>query len=316
MAEIGLKKAVVSLSDYFSGGGKSFSCPEAFYTPGFWVVIAVKAKMLGISQPNFHLPAQTYNYAEAMGLPGVLWGLDTYKNQRVNQGKNYSPLVHLDHPTTLDDATSLINSCIRGFAQSPGSSGIKLLCEIVGELHDNVWSHGEASGMTMAQIYGKQPGARTIKFAVADGGCGFLSEMKRAGFANEATSDKEAIDWCLQEGNSTKHADDEDPWSQTLPEDAISSPYGKISTSSSSNHHQGLGLYKLAKFIREYQGSMSLVTGNNLMTIDNCGRTKHENVPYWKGVAISCSLSEQNLNAQPRTPDTDSIRSLMNKLRE
>jgi len=45
--------------------------------------------------------------------------------------------------------------------------------------------------------------------------------MKRA--RKPASSDQEAIEWCLVEGNSTKHANDEDDWAQRLPDDFVGS---------------------------------------------------------------------------------------------
>jgi len=313
---MGLRGAIKELNRYFAKEG-SFACPNKFYTPGFWVVVAVKAKLLRIDQSKFVLPTDILkSYAETMGLAKVIWGVDDCNRARVSEGKGYSPLVLLDNPAIVDNATSILNKCIRELANPDEVPGIEQLCNIVGELHDNVWSHGQATGVSMAQVYGR-PGNRTIKFAVADGGRGFLNEMTRAGFANFANCDREAIDWCLMEGHSTKHADLEDDWAQMLPEDALTNPYGKdIQTFTSSNHHQGLGLYKLAKFIKDFNGSMTLVTGSCMMTLDSTGVPRYEVVPCWNGVAISCSLDEQNLKNRTSHENLDSLRSLMSKLQE
>ncbi|MDO9316599.1 MAG: hypothetical protein Q7V56_00160 [Gammaproteobacteria bacterium] len=68
---------------------------------------------------------------------------------------------------------------------------------VVGELHDNVWSHGKSTGFSMAQKF-KVPYEEDyfIEFALADMGLGLRGEMIRAG--KEVSSHEAAIEWCLK----------------------------------------------------------------------------------------------------------------------
>ena len=64
---------------------------------------------------------------------------DNYQYERRNSGKNYSELVCLNSVDDTDKATKTINSCIRNLFNSNGlSCFVTNLCDVVGDLHDNV----------------------------------------------------------------------------------------------------------------------------------------------------------------------------------
>lgn len=265
---------------------------KGLYLPGFWVCLAAFAKFKCISWDVIEMPGDIKEYAQAIGLEQVLSGTDNYQYQRKNQGINYCSLINLCSGELTDCATSLINNCIRSNVTNAHSKGINRLTDIVGELLDNVWSHGKSTGYAAAQVY---PKFDRIEFAIADHGLGFKQEMELNSHLVE--SDRHAIDWCITKGNSTKHADDEDEWAQWLPPDAERSPYGKnVSTKTSDNHHQGLGLYKLVEFVKGFGGKLHLITGSCMLHIDRKQQTSyHESLPYWQGVAVACSFSQKKL---------------------
>src|SRR5690606_14693479 len=81
-------------------------------------------------------------------------------------------------------------------------------------------------------------------------------------------TDKQALEWCLKEGNSSKLAKAEDEWAQSLPDDfAGRSPFGDapITTGRNGNHHQGLGLAKLVELAKSYGGVLNIASGDCLM---------------------------------------------------
>ncbi len=167
--------------------------------------------------------------------------------------------------------------------------------EVVGELHDNVWAHGKATGFSMAQKYKVPREDDTyVEFALADLGLGFMGEMHRS--KKECSSHQEAIEWCIQEGNSTKLHDD--PWTQRIPEDCLRSPFGSsVPVRDSENNHQGLGLAKLVRLVNAYSGSLQIASGDALFTIDENKDTIYKRLPIqWKGVAISCRLRASALS--------------------
>jgi hypothetical protein len=119
-------------------------------------------------------------------------------------------------------------------------------------------------------------------------------------------SDCEAIEWCIQEGNSTKLADDKDEFEQTLPSDNIGgSPYGDgVPTKPPAPvNHQGLGLFKLVSLVKDYGGELFLASGSCLMKMDKTGCTSYSEINYWHGVAISCTFSEKRLQEETNNKD-------------
>lgn len=147
----------------------------AFYTPSFIVPLVCYLKRYPISQINFGVHPDNKTYFKTIGLYKQLWeNHDTW--QRANCGRTYSPIICLNSMEHVDQATEDICSCLRLMVEGLTSKGLAQLEAVVGELHDNVWSHGKATGFSMAQTY-----QGFIEFTLADQGFGLLGEMRRAG---------------------------------------------------------------------------------------------------------------------------------------
>lgn len=292
MPERGLIDTINYLSRYWSADNNTLTFPDGFLTPGALVVLTAFAKSKNLEQDRLTLSSATSGYVSAIGLSKALCGVDDYEYGRRKEGKNYSTLEHLNSPEATDIATSRINSCIRSFVSDilPAEFVAKL-CEVVGDLHENVWAHGMASGFSMAQ---KWPVPWTFKrdhyleFALADSGLGFLSEMRRVGM--DVNSHREAIEWCIQEGHSTKKLKPEGEWVQRIPEDVIGNPLrGVEQTRITDNHHMGLGLYKLTQLIKEFHGTLWLATGDTALILEPDQENAYISlIDPWQGVAIAC----------------------------
>jgi len=301
-----LKDAVVELNDFYDPVYSDLHLPQGYYTPGYVVTLCAYLNHNKVKQRDFFFDCSiNESYFDAMQFNRAIWGGGAKNN--INAGKNYSPITPLHSDLEVDTATGSINSCIRKLAKGNESTGIHELSFVVGELHDNVWSHGKESGFSMAQK-SKVPYEEDFyfEFALADSGLGFLAEMKRTG--TNVNSHKEAIEWCIQEGNSTKHSDDIDEWAQRLPSDNLGgSPLGGVvQTHSEENHHQGLGLAHLIKLIRSYNGELCLVSGTSILHINSQGQKTYEEIQsQWQGVVISCKLRESELVKSAQEEDID-----------
>src|SRR3569623_221903 len=119
--------------------------PGDWHPPGFWVGLCAFARENGIHAESINFGySRTAGYASAMGLKAALGGHDNYPYSRVNKGRTYSQLEHLSAPEVTDEANSRINSCIRQlFADTGHDKFVPDLCSVVGDIHDNVWSHGK-----------------------------------------------------------------------------------------------------------------------------------------------------------------------------
>lgn len=287
-----------------------------FYCPGFWVALTALARHRSVSYDQIIFEDERRRgYCEAMGLPAALRAGDPYRYQRKNQGQTYSPLVLLEDASLTDRATTDVNGCIRELCSGLGVDGFtSVLCEVVGDLHDNVWSHGKSTGFSMAQRWKDvhNLGEHCFEFALADCGIGFLREMRRVGLVPH--DHKSAIEWCIQRGNSSKlHAASRvtDDWSQWLPHDMVGNPMGGVGrVRASENHHQGLGLAKLVSLVEDYSGELWLTTGNSVLSIDcNGNRSFHEPRSEWPGVALACRFSSNRIKrcAEVAVEVTDSI---------
>ncbi len=294
-----------------------FFLPKGFYTPGYLVALTAYLHLHKINQRSFDSDPKVSGYLSAMSLSSALWGISDYSLVRCNQGLNYSIITPLHNAEVVDEATSSINSCIRAISNNCGSKGVNELLHVVGELHDNVWSHGLSSGFSMAQkIKIKDSEDHYFEFAIADHGFGFLTELKRSKKA--VTTDREAIEWCIVEGNSTKHSDDIDDWVQSVPSDMVGdSPFGSsVQVRSEVNHHQGLGLAHLVKLIKKYKGKLYLISGGVCFHIDTNGKEQFINLQKcWKGVAISCRFKESELLIDHDEAPDESLINIMEKLR-
>ena len=270
-----------------------FRIHDDFYSPGFWTAMVARARMEGLRSGDITFSAKrSRGYASAVGLDLALDGEDRYEFERRNLGKNYSPLVLLESAEATDQANADVNNCIRRLVpEEELEAFVGDLCEVVGELHDNVWSHGGSTGFSMAQRW-KKPWAISrhyFEFALADCGIGFLRELQRVGLP--ITTHREAIDWCIVKGNSSKSLREDDPWLQRLPLDVTGRPMGTVGRPMPefSNHHLGLGLWKLCELVRTYSGDLWLASGNDLLHIKRGAQIEHRETPVqWSGVALAC----------------------------
>lgn len=295
--------------------------PRRYYTSGFVAVLAAFIRSHGITQDKVSCHTE-YNsgYLRAIGLSLAVWGEDDYEPRRVNAGSTYATLTHLQSKDAVDAATGQINGCLRKMAQKTtyrDSPAFRELLAVVGELHDNVWSHGLNSGFSTAQRRVCVENGPVLEFALADCGMGFLNELRRARVAGVST-DQEAIAWCIKKGNSSKLAKKEDDWAQSVPDDFYgSSPFGANVTTfvNSGNHHQGLGLAKLLALAERYDGILYLASGDTVLEYKGgefCfGPLSH----CWQGVAISLTLKESALSADSDEDDPEGLADFMSQLR-
>lgn len=290
--------------------------PDVF-SPGYLCTLAAFIKLNNISKDGFDTSSDVMSYLKTLGFHKVLWGIEDNIN-RCNSGKNYSPLTPLIDPAEVHVANTSINNCIRYLVNNKKTQGIADLCKVVGELHDNVWSHGKSTGFSMAQRT-KVPNTNGqdhfIEFALADSGLGFLEELKRARI--DISTHEDAIKWCIQEGNSSKLAI-HDFWAQRLPTDHLGSdPMMGYGTEIPENNHQGLGLAHLVKLIKTYSGELVLCTGDTVFFIDSEGNETYKKVRNeWKGVSISCKFKESQLiNSTNTSLDDPQRKDIIDRLR-
>lgn len=284
---------------------------EDFLKPSYLVAMAAYIRKSNIPAEHFQISSKHQSYLETIGFIN-LWGNHDKRN-RPNLGINYSMLTLLENEEVVDIANTQIISCINHFTNNDKSSGIASLKEVIGELHDNIWSHGRSTGFSMAQKYNDGK----IEIAVADCGLGFLSELQRIGM--NIASHKEALEWCIQKGNSSKKVESErhDDWGQQLPADIIGgSPMGKYGRYRKENNHMGLGLDKLIQLIMMYKGTLQIISGNAYLSItpsDNRIQIQEYQDFSWQGVVIVFELKLQALQ-QIHHDDNNGIQEILDFL--
>ena len=287
---------------------------EAYCSAGYWVAVAARARSRNLSVADLRIPGDRFGYAQALGIEAALNQTDSYPFGRWQCGANYSPLVVIAGRDDVDKATRDVSGCIRTMFPEPElTTFVAELCSVVGDLHDNVWSHGESTGISAAQRWAEPKTDRQhscIEFALADCGRGFLGELNRSGVSRRhgITNHQDAIDWCLQKGHSSKKRDD-DEWAQQLPEDAMGNPIGRDARpASDGNHHMGLGLFKLTSLVTRYGGNLWLASGDMLHLIDQSGRSSyiHCSCP-WQGVALACRFSTSRVRQRAAVTKPDEL---------
>lgn len=269
--------------------------PESYCGPGFWVSVAARARKRGLTVADLAIPADRMGYAQAFGIETALNQQDRYPFGRVNQGTRYCPLTVIANRDDVDKANADVAGCVRNLFPEPEFKPfVADLCSVIGDLHDNVWSHGESTGISAAQRWHKRyaaDGIDCIEFALADCGVGFLRELRRAGIAQRLgiADHKGAIAWCIQEGHSSKHGD-EDDWTQRLPGDVMGNPIGRSAkTKDSENHHVGIGLFKLTGLVKRYRGQLWLASGDAMLQVDVHGVADNvQTTVPWDGVSLAC----------------------------
>lgn len=290
---------------------------NSHYTPGFWVSLAALARSKGVKYDQIRFIDQQHKeYSDAIRLQHALGENDSYPHDRRNEGRYYSGLVLLENYESTDRATKDVNSCIRHLCQGLEVDQFVLaLCETVGDLHDNIWSHGMSTGFSMAQRWKKPQSCNDFlfEFALADCGLGFLREMRRVGL--EVANDGEAIEWCIQRGNSSKLVNKKtDSWAQSLPADMIGNPIkgiGKIKDP--DNHHQGLGLAKLISLVSDYRGELWLSSGDAIFVINFNGERSFLPQPSfsWPGVAIACRFDTSLVRPTLKVEELDDVTNML-----
>jgi hypothetical protein len=302
MAEHGLLEAVNGIDNFFDHDTGILSVPDRFLAPGFWVALAAYAQRHNITPDRIRVHKKHKDYLSAIAFARAFGQPDDYPHHRKNKGVTYSTLAHLDRPETTEDVTSTINSCLRNFlGKDLPPVFVRMLCEVVGDLHDNVWAHGKFSGFSLAQKWETSwnPLRRgyCLEFALADSGIGFLREVQNARLGIQ--TDREAIEWCIQEGHSTKKVRPTSDWAQRMPADVINNPLRGIEeTWNTENHHMGLGLYKLVRLVREFRGLLWLASGSAGLVLAPGHEPAYISIKYpWQGVAIACRFQSGDIAA-------------------
>lgn len=316
-----LKDALRMVPAFHNTTTNKLDIPRAHFSPGFLAVLSAYINNRGLAEEQCTLPGD--GYLQAIGIHAALWGQDRYEQPRINVGTNYSLITPLRSVEAVDDATSTINSCIRRLVFPERESypdGVNDLMHVVGELHDNVWSHGRSTGFSLAQksavpYTGRQQ--HFLEFALADCGMGFLSELRRANIRDIVTH-KDAIQWCIQQGNSSKHADQQDDWAQQLPYDHIGgNVFGHgVAVRESQNNHQGLGLAHLMSLVATYNGTLLIASGDTCLSAQGDVVTYEQLQTDWKGVAISCRFILSDLATEHDETSDPELADIMRQLGE
>ena len=297
-----------------SGRDGFFDIHGSYLAPGFWTGYVARARSRNLILQDLAVPRDILGYAKTIAIERALGQPDTYPNERIRAGENYSPLVLLESREQTDAATGEINQCIRGlFGEEQYSEFVSGICELVGDLLDNVWAHGKSTGFSMAQKWRDPPDGFHFEFAVADCGMGFLRELQRVGM--HITDDRAAIEWCIQRGHSTKKRE-VDEWEQRLPTDVTGNPMGRYGrVIESDSHHMGLGLAKLITAVEQFHGCCWLASGNAMLCITPDGQRSFVNLPIpWKGVAIACRFDLQRIAASKEQYTGDEFEDILSEL--
>jgi hypothetical protein len=299
----------------FTDAGRDafFDISPNYASPGFWSAYVARARSRKLKLEELQIPKAIIDYALAIGIERALGQDDSYAYKRKGAGKNYSSLVLLENREQTDYATSEINQCIRELFQEPEYSEFtSTICELVGDLLDNVWAHGKSTGFSMAQKWNEDIGFN-FEFAIADCGLGFLRELQRVG--KDIQSHQSAIEWCIQKGNSTKKKEI-DSWAQRLPSDVMGNPIGKDAyVIESDNHHMGLGLAKLIDAVRGFNGMCWIASGDALLFISPDGRFTYSVLPIqWQGVAIACRFDSSRITSKNGQYAEDEFETILSEL--
>ncbi|MFT4063208.1 hypothetical protein [Paraburkholderia sp.] len=292
------------------GGGIVKAIPRGHYAPGYWTMLAATARDAGISFEDLTFDYDgNAGYAQALRLPNALGARDEYPFHRPNEGLNYSGLVLLESAEATDGASERVNGCIRHiFAGADLDRFVQDLTEVVGDLHDNVWSHGLSTGFSMAQKWRnpRREGSNWFEFSLADCGMGFLRETQRAGI-RDIDSHADAIEWCIQKGNTSKKTKVRDEFAQSLPPDMMGNPMpGFAAIKESDNHHMGLGLAKLMSLVEKYKGRLWLATGDSLLYKPPTDEYVIRAAPSaCKGVALAARFDTLVIREQLAAAQTD-----------
>lgn len=312
-----------NIDNYHIKEAKIFHLEKAFYLPSFWVTSLAYLKKCNLdSQILDFEDADNQHYAKAIMFYDHLGDENAYSQARTNNGVVYSTIEHLHTREFANESHSRICNLIRTQVAKckkadtdEVNQGLNEFLDVIGELHDNVVSHSKGDGYSMAQAYRRNNVIDNIVFSITDNGIGFFDELK--GKKIQVQSHQESIEWCIQEGNSSKKPL-EDEWAQRLPEDTLDNPYGpevNAFEDNNGNNHQGLGLARLMQLCLKFSGDLIIITGDSCLMMDNQGNKRYiELSSDWKGVAISVRIRPDSfIKQQPEA--TEEVVNLMDILR-
>lgn len=194
-------------------------------------------------------------------------------------GKTYSPLEWLhshEHIHRCNETVGrLFSNQILG---NHNRSLRRTINRIAGELHDNVASHSRGRGFSAAQVYGDR-----IEYAIADAGCGFLFNARRA--ATWPQNDWEAIHWAFVRGNTSAVSR---PPGMEFQRGFRGDDYGLCAADDDA--HAGWGLDELRSMIDQTNGVLWVASGACAYLYSNMKWQPYTlNVP-WNGVFIEFQL--------------------------
>lgn len=270
----------------------------SFVNPFDTAMLAAFIKKNRISKELIDPNDYVASYLDTIDFFNLVWDEPRTNKQRT-VGRSYCPLIELSSPEHTDNATTIICNILETRCGEEAYSVI----DVIGELIDNVWSHGKALGYAVAQVSGDE-----IKFAVVDIGKGFKNVLQEANILG-INSDIDAINWSIQKGHTSKGQIDE--WAQSLPFDSYENPFPSVvPIKEEENHHEGLGLYKLVDLVQKTKGNLSILSGKGLKFINAEEELDTELKNNWQGVVIYCTLSIRNIKIDVQssgTPDIDAI---------
>lgn len=263
-----LKDSLNKLSEL--NNSEIIEIPSGLYSPSFWVGLLCMKEKTGkkISLKTDNLKS----FANTIGFTGLVEPKESFNINRTNKNKTYTLIQKIaNFSDDVDKANSGIMSCLRSSVSNLSNLIEDInkynIAKTIGELHDNVKSHSQSSGFSMAQYLNNK-----FEFSIADNGLGFLNELRSKNI--QIFNDEEAIKWCLKKGNSTKKIDDE--FSQAIPEDLIMNPMPvKSHSRNDGNYHQGLGLHILREFAKLNSGTLEIVSGESYFLMDSEGNEKY-----------------------------------------
>lgn len=249
-----------------------------FINPAGAVCLAVMASAGRQGMTSF--VGRAMGYARASGLESVL--LQCAPESQLNEfsGVTYSPLTRLRLPLDVDRCNGTINALFRSRLAAHGSTFVRDLCKVVGELHDNVTSHSRGVGYSAAQVYGHR-----LIFSIADGGRGLLRAVSRA--APGVSTDAAAICWAFEKGNTGAGAAAIDPFAQRWAPGAYDA---EADIGEEQNHHQGLGLWELEQLVTRCGGRLWVWSGSAARSLSADGWVDIDPGLEWRGVAITLEL--------------------------
>lgn len=244
-------------------------------------VSALRARHPDLAQ-RCVLHTNVVSYAETIGLSDILAGRAKYP--QALSLKSYSPLTRLDQAVHVEQCNEVISAFIVAQLQDFGELAHRI-ANIVGELHDNVVSHAQGQGFSIAQVY-KQDTNPLLAFSIADAGRGMLANARKV--ESTIRDHGTAIEWCLKKGNTSGRHDD---LAQFLPDDATSNPFPpSVAVRSDGNHHLGLGLARLLELVQATGGEMHIWSGDARVTFSKRRGLVRSKISEWKGVIVDVRL--------------------------